>query len=209
MRKMDSKSINIYNLDMNNHDENPEQTILEYGPHLFEIGGYLFIAHGAVMINDDAPDELKEIYARGKAYFDRMYLHYLYLYNRYRRYAITPRKNIEELIAYCIDHLEAEYIGVLDDPYLLNMHIRNLKGLNPAGKEEELEFDGYRICTDEEDGNHIIVFEKRHDYFGTWNQKVLRELAYQRGIDPEDLDTFNETAWNYLTACDFYFSCDS
>jgi hypothetical protein len=203
----------MYNLDMNNHDDNPEQTIIEFGPHLFEIGGYLFIAHGAVMISDDAPEELKEIYAKGKSYFDRMYLRYLYLYNRYRCHAITPRKNIEELSAYCIEHLGAEYIGVLDDPYLLNMHIRNLKGFNPAIREEELEFTGYRIAADEEaaaeeDGNSIIVFEKRHDYFGTWNQKVLRELAYQRGIDPAYLDTFNEDAWNYLIACDFYFSHD-
>ena len=100
----------MYNLDMNNHDDNPEQTIIEFGPHLFEIGGYLFIAHGAVMISDDAPEELKEIYAKGKSYFDRMYLRYLYLYNRYRRFAITPRKNIEELSAYCIEHLGAEYV---------------------------------------------------------------------------------------------------
>ncbi len=188
-----------------------EQTLLEFGPYLFDVGRHLSIAQGSVVINDDAPIELKEIYSRGKSYFDRMYLRYLYLYNKYRSHAVTPRKTIEELMAYCTKHFHTEYIGVITDPYLLTGHIRNLIGLYPDAKEEDLEFIGYYVCQEgeklqKEEPDSMILFEIRHDFFGTWNQKVLRELSYQRGIDEEDLDTFNLASLSYLIDCDTYFT---
>ena len=188
-----------------------EQTLVEFGPHLFDVGRHLFIDQGRVVISDEAPDELKEIYSSGKTYFDRMYLRYLYLYNKYRSHAVMPKKTIEELMAYCTAHFHTEYIGVVTDPYLLAGHIRNLIGLNPDTKEEDLEFIGYYVCRKgeelrKEEHDSMIVFEIRHDFFGTWNQTVLREMAYQRGIDEEDLDKFNFKAWNYLIDCDAYFT---
>ena len=83
--------------------------------------------------------------------------------------------------------------------------------MNPDVHENDLEFIGYRISTNEntfqnEENVSVVVFEVNHDYFGTSDQLLLRELAYQRGIDPEYLDTFNEKAWNYLLDCDFYFN---
>ena len=196
---------------MNNDHHQTEQMLLEFGPYLFDVGAYLLIEHGDVIISPHAPEKLKEIYIKGKSYFDRMYLRYLYLYNRYRRCAITPRKNIEELITYCTDQLHAEYTGRVDDPYLLYGHIKNLTGLNQLSQNDNYEFVCYRIRRKEdmiqkEDSISDVVFEKRHDYFGTSDQHLLRELAYQRGIDPEYLDTFNEKAWDYLIACDFYFA---
>ncbi len=188
-----------------------EQTLVEFSPHLFDVGRHLFIDQGRVVISEEAPDELKEIYNRGKPYFDRMYLRYLYLYNKYRSHAVMPKKTIEELMAYCTAHFHTEYIGVVTDPYLLAGHIRNLKGFYPDAKEEDLEFIGYYICSEgeelqKEEHDSMIVFEIRHDFFGIWNQTVLREMAYQRGIDEEDLDKFNFKAWNYLIDCDAYFS---
>ncbi len=196
---------------MNKNNYLLEQTLLEFGPYLYDVGRYLLIEHGEVFISKHAPEKLKEIYNRGKAYFDRMYLRYLYLYNKYRPHAIIPRKDINELIKYCIEQLHAKPIGRIDDPYLLYGHIRNLTSMNPDVHENDLEFIGYRISTNEntlqnEESVSVVVFEVNHDYFGTSDQLLLRELAYQRGIDPEYLDTFNEKAWNYLLDCDFYFN---
>ncbi len=188
-----------------------EEELIEFGPHLFNVGRYLSIDQGKIVISDEAPEELKEIYNRGKSYFDRMYLRYLYLYNKYRSRVITPRKTIEELMAYCTTHFQTEYIGIIKDPYLLTGHVRNLIGIYPDAKEEELEFIGYYISRkgeklQKEEHDSTIVFEIRHDFFGTWNQSILRKLAYQRGIDAEYLDTFNPRAWSYLIECDSYFT---
>ena len=181
---------------MNKNNYLLEQTLLEFGPYLYDVGRYLLIEHGEVFISKHAPEKLKEIYNRGKAYFDRMYI---------------PRKDINELIKYCIEQLHAKPIGRIDDPYLLYGHIRNLTSMNPDVHENDLEFIGYRISTNEntlqnEENVSVVVFEVNHDYFGTSDQLLLRELAYQRGIDPEYLDTFNEKAWNYLLDSDFYFN---
>ena len=109
-----------------------EQTLIEFGPYMFDVGRYLSVEQEKVVISNEAPQKLKEIYSKGKSYFDRMYLRYLYLYRRYRRLAVTPRKTIEELIAYCTGHFNTEYIGLVTDPYVLNGFVRNLIGLHPG-----------------------------------------------------------------------------